>query len=91
MVNTHKYQPRVATSSPSPCHQHHLSNSRKKKQNPPEKCTKSCGPMSTTTNCHQYLPRTTTTTERRNKEKNLSGKPPSTLEPTTTKVRCYQF
>ncbi|KAG9298453.1 hypothetical protein G9A89_000022 [Geosiphon pyriformis] len=89
MVNTHGYQPCVATSSPSSRHQYHLSNLRKKKQNSPEKCIKSCGPTSTTMNCRQYLPRTTTTTERRNKEKNLPEKPPLTLGPTTTKVRCH--
>ncbi|KAG9297097.1 hypothetical protein G9A89_019378 [Geosiphon pyriformis] len=82
-VNTHGYQPHVITLSPSLCHQHHLLNSRKKKRNPSEKCTKSYGLTSTTMNCHQYLLETTMTIKRRNKEKNLPEKPPSTLEPTT--------
>ncbi|KAG9285381.1 hypothetical protein G9A89_010856 [Geosiphon pyriformis] len=87
IVNTHEYQPRVATSSLFTHHQHHLSNLKKKKQNPSGKHTKSHGPTLTTMNCCQYSPKTTTTMERRNKEKNLPEKPSSTLGLTTTKSK----
>ncbi|KAG9307270.1 hypothetical protein G9A89_017098 [Geosiphon pyriformis] len=57
MVNTHVYQPRVATLRP-PTRQPHLSNWKKKKRNLSGKCIKSYGPTKTTMSCHQYYYKT---------------------------------
>ncbi|KAG9297765.1 hypothetical protein G9A89_011280 [Geosiphon pyriformis] len=56
-ADIYKYQQRVAISNPVTCQKH----------------TKCHGPMSTTTNCHQYLPGMTMTKKKEKKRKNLLG------------------